>query len=279
MKFARLSALILLGLFAFISVSLNAQDVIYKVHNDTIVCKIKEIGSETIKYTLPSYPPDLLFSIDKDKVRKVVFSNGQEMTFKKEMTNPENYLDNKKNAIKIDFISPLTGNTTLSYERSLEPGKSVEGSLGLIGLGVDPNDKNSSGAFLKFGMKFIKSPDYYLKGLRYAHVLKGSYVMPELSMGYYSTDVGYYDWNYPYYYGTYSTKRKDVITGGISLNVGKQWVFDNAFLTDFYLGVGYGFYSDKDVDSYQYSFLGFGDNIPLAFTAGLKIGFLLGENK
>jgi len=269
-----LSPTLLLVLFSF---STLAQDILYKVNQDTVLCKVKEIGTEEIKYSLPSYPDDLLFSIDKDKVRKIEFSNGQEMFFEKEMTNPENYIDNHKNAFKIDFLSPLTGNLTFSYERSLHPGRSVEGTLGIIGLGTDGNDRNSSGAFVKFGMKFIKSPDFYLKGMRYAHILKGSYIMPEISFGYYNSDVDYYDFYSQPYFNSYYTKREDVFIGGIFLNVGKQWVFDNAFLADFYVGAGYGFASNPSNYEYHYGFSAVGDDVPLAFTAGMKIGFLYGK--
>ena len=97
--------------FAFISFQLSAQDIILKKNNEMIQCKIKEIGLDEIKYILPTHPADLLFSIDKDEIDKVVLENGMEMVFTKALTNPESYKDNRKNAIKIDFMSPLTGNT------------------------------------------------------------------------------------------------------------------------------------------------------------------------
>jgi hypothetical protein len=67
-----------------------------------------------------------LLAIDKDDIVKIIFENVKEMEFQKKMTNPETYRENKKNIIKVDFLSPLTGNTTFAYERSLRPGRSVE---------------------------------------------------------------------------------------------------------------------------------------------------------
>jgi hypothetical protein len=190
------------------------------------------------------------------------------------MTNPANYIDDKKNALKVDFLSPLTGNLTFSYERSLKPARSIEGTFGIIGFGVDPNDLDPRGAFMKFGMKFIKSPDFYLRGMRYAHLLKGSYIRPEIQFGYYSRVSDYYYDDYWGYYEYYN-ERQENITFAMMLNIGKQWVFDNSFLVDWYVGVGYGFNSNSDdYNEYHYSFVSVSDEVPLSFTAGLKIGFL-----
>ena len=265
-------SLIALILFSF---SLTAQDVITKRNSEVINCKVKEIGVDVVKYTLPDYPEDVLFSVENDKILKIVFENGKEKIFEIELENPENYLENRKNAIKIDFISPLTGNTTLGYERSIKPGQSIEAALGIIGLGSDPNDVNPTGFFVKFGYKFIKSPDFYMRGMRYAHILKGGYIKPEIMFGNYSKDFDHYEYSgYPYYNSTYSSERKNITSGGIMLNLGKQWVYSNAFLVDFYVGVGYGFDSDDYEDNYHYGFVTVAEDVPLAFTAGLKIGFL-----
>lgn len=267
----KLSTLTLLILF-FWAPSALAQDQIHKKNDEVLECKVKEIGMDEIKYTLPDYPPDLLFAIDKDNVEKVIFSNGKELTFRKEISNPDNYLDNRRNALKVDFLSPLTGNTTFYYERSLKPGRSIEAGLGIIGLGVDVDDRNAAGFFVKFGAKFIKSPDFYLRGMRYAHILKGAYVKPELTLGYYARD---YDvWYDPYYYGYPSTERRNNFNGALLLNVGKQWVFDNSFLVDFFFGIGYAFDTEDYEEGYHYSFVMASEEVPISFSAGLKMGWL-----
>ena len=136
-------------------------------------------------------------------------------------------------------------------------------------------DYNAGGAFVKFGPKFIKSPDFYLRGMRYAHILKGAYVKPELTLGFYARD--FHDWYYDGYSEYYTGERKNVFTGAILLNVGKQWVFDNSFLVDFFFGVGYGFDSIGDdyyYEGYHFSFLKPGEELPLSFSAGLKMGGL-----
>lgn len=262
---------------AFLIIALQAaqsQDHIYKRNNESILCKVKEVGTEEIKYALPDYPKDVLFSIDKEKVQKIVFENGKEILFEKEMVNPENYVDNKKNAIKIDFLSPLTGNTTFWYERSLKPGSSIEGALGIIGLGIDPEDVNPRGAFFKFGYKAIRSPDFYLKGMRYAHILKGAYIRPELAVGFYSLDRYFYDYSLPYYtYNQREKVRENYFAMALHLNFGKQWVMNNSLLVDWFVGVGYGFNSEGE-GRYNFGWASGDSGIPISGTAGLKFGFL-----
>ena len=81
--------------------------------------------------------------------------------------------------------------------------------MGIIGLGIDPGEVNPAGFFTKGGIKFIKSPDFFMRGMRYAHVLKGGYVKPEIAIGYFSQD-DYYD----SYYSS-GTTRETIISGAV----------------------------------------------------------------
>lgn len=249
---------------------LNAQDQIFKKTQEVIQCKVREIGLDEIKYQLSDREDEIIFSIDKNRVSKLILENGEEVVFEEEYNNPENYIDNKKNAIKVDFLSPLTGNTTFSYERSIRPGRSYEFTLGIIGLGIDPNNNQQSGFFIKGGAKLIKSPDFYFRGMRYAHILKGGYFKPEVAFGYYTRNYGQYD----YYYSADRTTRDKVISGAIFLNLGKQWIMDNSFLMDFYVGIGYGFDDGPEDGGYHYGYVVGSSQFPIAAQAGLKIGFL-----
>ncbi|MBK6346720.1 MAG: hypothetical protein IPF68_12440 [Bacteroidales bacterium] len=252
----------------FMSNCLDAQDIIMKKDNELIKCKIREIGLDEIKYVMPEYSQDVVFTVDKDDLIKIIFENGKEMEFQVKMNNPETYNENKKNILKIDFLSPLTGNTTLAYERSLRPGRSIEANLGIIGLGVDVDDRNAGGAFIKFGYKFIKDPDFYLRGMRYAHILKGGYIKPEVAFGFYSCDRWYYDINY-----NSIVKRREMVSATVQIVFGKQWVFDNAFAVDMYGGVGYGFSTSENL-AYHYGYTIAAQELPIAVSAGLKIGWL-----
>jgi len=263
-------ALLLILLTVFLSIQIiKAQDQIHKKTQEVILCKVKEIGLDEIKYKLIDVNDEITYSIDQEQISRIVLENGEEIQFEDNFNNPENYIDNKKNALKIDFLSPLTGNTSISYERSIRPGRSYEVTLGIIGLGIDPNDNKQAGFFMKGGIKLIKSPDFYLRGMRYAHILKGSYVKPELAFGYYAKKFS----DREYFYRN-TKSRKNVLSGAVFLNYGKQWIFDNSFLMDFYFGFGYGFDSGPIDGGYHYGYVVGSGNFPIAAQAGLKIGFL-----
>jgi hypothetical protein len=265
-------SIILAILALFVSQSIIAQDIILKKDSTLVKCKIKEIGLDEVKYTLLEYSSDVIMVIDKDDILKVIFENGKEMTFQKAMTNPENYKGNKKNALKVGFLGPLTGSTSFSYERSLKPGRSIEGTIGIIGMGVDNSGQNPGGVFLKFGYKFNKDPDFYLRGMRYAHILKGGYIKPELGFAAFGID----QWNYDYtssYYQEYES-RETVISTVIQIVMGKQWIFDNAFLVDLYGGVGFGFTTNNSNGGFHYGYVVADESFPIAASVGLKIGFL-----
>lgn len=253
-------------LFAGNLLNLHAQDRIVKRDGEVIECKVLEVGSEEIKYSLAEYNFQVQFAIHKKQVDKIVFENGQELTIDHaaaaredaESNSADLFLVQNKNAVKVNFLSPLSGITTLSYERALRPGQSIEFSAGIIGLGFqNPND--ALGLGLQAGYKFIRSPDYYLEGMRYAHILKGGYVRPELD------------------FASYELREKDrhVTKFAVLLNIGKQWVFSDVFLVDLYFGIGYGYSNAREFEDWPY-FIAVGtDDVPIAAAWGLRIGFLL----
>jgi hypothetical protein len=265
----KLSAVWTITVVFLLPLGLIAQDQIFKKNKEVITCTVREVGTEEIRYNLPEYQEEVTFAIEKDKVDRIVFADGQEIVIENEMYNPENYPDDRTKAIKLDFISPLTGNTTISYEQSMRPGRSWEVSLGLIGMGIDPNNNNALGLFGQFGIKFIKSPDFYLSRMRYSHLLKGGYIKPVVSFAAYGIDRNEI---YPY-----NVERETVLSGMIMVDFGKQWVFDNVLLFDLYAGVGYGFSTGMNSDDLDYNF-GFvtgPPEVPIALEAGINLGYLL----
>jgi len=246
--------------------NLFSQDLIIKNTKDTIYCKIKDVGSDEIKYLLPDFPEDVSFGIDKEQIWKIIFSNGKELTFKKDMNNPEVYLDNKKNAIKFHLFSPLAGSISFSYERSIKPGSSIEFGLGYI-YGKESYNIHSKGAIARVGYKFIRSPDFYLKSMKYSHILKGGYVKPEIIFNSFSYRQETYN------YGTTTTTTTNYATSlSIIINLGKQIIYNNAFLIDYHIGVGYGI-SNNEVGYYYSNVMG-GSSFPISLNAGFKIGGL-----
>ncbi|MCF8429740.1 MAG: hypothetical protein K9G64_06365 [Bacteroidia bacterium] len=268
--------ILLMGFFY----SAKSQDLIYKKNKEVITAKVIELGIDEIKYKDYNDQNGPTLVIDKNEIDRIRFESGKIQYFGGD--NLSNYANNKKNAIKIDFLSPMFGQTTFGYEHSLKPGASVEFQLGIIGWGVNNYSDyggRASGAFFRAGYKFITSPDFYLRGMRYTHILKGSYFRPEITYGLCTES------NNTINYSS-SFKSQDVNFGAVMLNFGKQWVMDDIFIVDYFFGIGYGYKSNNsslmstnpDKNIYwgnSHAFLGPYGDFPFAWTTGLKVGFLI----
>lgn len=267
----KLSLTLVIILTAF---SMSAQDLIFKKNKDIINCKIIEIGLVEVKYLIPEKYKDVVLVVAKDDILKIKYENGEEQEFINEMYDKNSYTDNRINAIKIHPFSPLSTSLSVSYERSVKAGQSYEGTLGFIGLGYDMLNIEPLGVYAKFGYKFIKNPDFYLRGMRYAHLLKGTYFKPEIALSVCSYNKLIYD-----DYTSYSpqTVKQSAISSAILLNFGKQWVFNNRFAVDFSVGIGYGLTNiDKNDFSGMVSQYGFSvePNSGIATTSNFKVAYL-----
>jgi len=260
-----------------ISICTVAQDKIIKKNNETISCKIVEIGIEEIKYEDPELSDGPVISILISNVKKVVLSSGRIIEFKDPLTDPESYIEDKKRALKIHFLSPLVEHLSFSYEKSLKPGRSLETGLGLIGVGFDTDPQvKSRGLRLEAGYKFMRTPDFYQAKNKYSHILKGSYVKPQVL-------ISAYNITQQDAFLSGQSIDEDVLSFAFVINLGKQIIYDNAFLIDYSVGLGYGYSSQKEYldDFYQgwrpnqYGFLVGDKNSPIALTGTLKIGWLL----
>lgn len=272
-----LFALLLVGSSGF------AQDKIIKKGGETLEVKILEIGPNEIKYKIFSEPEGPIFIMDKDRILEVVFENGRIEKYVSPLKDAEFYVDQKKRAVKMNFLSPLMGYTQLAYEQNLKPGRSYEVSLGIIGLGRNQElsywdgtvkKEDQSGVFGSFGYKFIRVPDFTTNNQKYGHILQGFYVKPEIMIGHFS--------NNGYNYNTQTVLKRKTTFGAALINIGKQWVFSDAFVIDLYGGVGYALKnrSDNNSDYYDYNGRLYGaitgtDDADFAFSGGFRIGFLL----
>jgi len=269
--------LLLLVFLSFFTISLNAQDRVIKNSGDTLKCKVTEVGADEIKYYYPDNEK-LIFGIDKALVDHIEFGTGEVIKMERNtFDNPEYYAGQSKNALKIRFLSFFNTNMELTYERSLKPGRSLETSLGIIGIGFDINDYNPRGVYGKFAYKFIRKPDFYMQRMHYAHILKGAYIAPELALRYSSSEHTTY-----FYYGDYetmSTDREQEFSFAVTVKFGKQWVIDDGFLVDLFLGVGYGMTTSDYDEPVNYGFLAGPSEVPLALTAGLRLGWVFGKKK
>ena len=262
-----------------------AQDKIVKKGGENLEVKILEIGPNEIKYKIFSDQEGPIFIMDKDRILEVVFENGRIEKYVSPLKDAEFYIDQKKRAIKMNFISPLMGYTQLAYEQNLKPGRSYEVSIGIIGLGRNQVQEegywdgssykeDQAGLFGSFGYKFIRIPDFTTNNQKYGHILQGFYVKPEIMIGPFS--------NNGYDYDTKNVIKRKTTFGAALVNIGKQWIFSDSFLIDLYGGVGYAFKNRPDTNNDFFNYNGrlYGvvtgtEDADFAFSGGFRIGFLL----
>ena len=283
-----MSKVAMLTVIALLStIVLRAQDVIHRKNGKTIETKIIDISDVEVKYRLFTQPEGVIFVMDATLIKKIVMANGAIHKFEEggSFNNKEYYDGQNKNAYKVSFLGWTMGYTNFIYEHNLKPGASIEAKLGIIGLGRNEDiytsgntttKTNQRGLTLGLGYKFIQKPDFYAARQRYAHLLKGGYIRPEINFSSYGVN------SYRYTGGSsYTTTRIKSTVGTLLISAGKQWVFDNKFCVDFSVGVGTGFISQAGNTNNTYfdsEFPGrFGNAVApnnMAFSMGLNIGFL-----
>ncbi|MDB5121199.1 MAG: hypothetical protein JWN56_2417 [Sphingobacteriales bacterium] len=274
-----------------------AQDKIYKKNGDVVEAKVIEIGESEIKYKIFTDQEGPTYSVDKDRLTKIIYQSGREETFKSSLKDETLYEDQSKNAIKINFLSPLLGFTQLNYEHNIKPGRSYEVSLGIIGLGkqqkseeytyngstgvgvTEVHKRAAGGAFLGAGYKFVKLPNFIRSGDKYSHVMQGIYAKPEVIIGAYSQNKYFYSSS-----SNSSADKETVVVGAFIINLGKQWVLGDSFLIDLYGGLGYAIDNQDNSNIFN----GYGGNhfalnvigeSGVGLTAGFKIGLLINKKK
>jgi len=275
-----------------------AQDKIYRKNGQAINCKILEIGTETVTYKPTDNPTGPDYTIDKSRIKKVVFENGKEETFTVNIKDPELYADHLREAIKINFLSPLAGYTQVNYEKVTKVGQGYELSLGIIGLGKNQlfdfgysfntgnfqtTKKSPFGIFIGAGYKFNKLPDFLFNGTKFSHIMQGVYARPTVYLGHYAENRLFYK-NAT---NVYEVQRQKITFGSLTIDLGKQWIFGEKFLLDLNYGIGYGFDNKKgdgffDNENASYNYVAFrlgGNGSGFGFTGGIKAGLLINTKK
>jgi hypothetical protein len=280
----------LVTVFLF-TLSVSAQDKIYRKNGQVVKAKVLEIGSEEIKYRLADSTETLVYVLEKDRITKIEFENGRVEQFTLNLKDPEQYAEQLRHGIKVNFIGPLIGFTQITYEKSLGVGKGYEVSLGIIGAGknrlLDIYDnslretkRNQFGLSAGFGYKFSKLPDFVFGKTRFTHLMQGGYARPTVYLGNYSENRVVYKAN-----NQYDVERQNITFGALQVELGKQWVFGDRMLLDTYWGFGYGFdnkkenedsyYYNDNMNAYNYINQRLGRNPGFSLTGGIKVGLLL----
>jgi hypothetical protein len=281
--------LCLVGLQAYV----QAQDIITRKNGQVIKAKIVEVGTSEVKYKVFGDDNSPIYVLEKDRISKIKYESGREEALVKDARDMEQYVGQKRQAIKVNFISPLLGHTMISYEKSPKLGQSYEVSLSIIGAGKNREldyyfdggnftEKNRSqgGVGVGFGYKFIKLPNFQSGNLRYTHIMQGTYAKPTVYLGTFKENIVMQKAN-----SQAVIERKNITFGAVQLEFGRQWVLGSSFVLDLYSGLGLGFDNRKEdgylaneegksVTSYNYMTTRVGYSPGLSFSGGIKLGFL-----
>lgn len=283
-----------------------AQEKLYlKTQTEPIECQIVEINTEEVKYK-PSDAPQLTIGVIKSDVIKIVYQSGRTQVITDPLEDYSFYKGQKRYIAKMGILSPLNGFTDLYLEKSIKPGRSFEFQANIIGLGnkrhasdgLTSNDSlymKQKGLSLGIGYKVLRMPDFTLSNRRLMHILQGSYIKPNILLGYYQRNFLYQDPNS----NLYKTQNKGVAYAQLGINLGKQWVLDNTFSIELYGSFGIGLdnfrsqqtksivenggvnYITNDVVPYgNFGYTRFGrNNMGLTMGAGIKVGYLFNWKK
>ena len=209
----------------------------------------------------------------------------------KPTTNP---IINKNHGVKLDVFGLFRGYTQIGYEKFLSPTRSIEFSLGLIGvgrnhvfeysdtvIGAKEHNKNQFGVFLSAGYKFYRLNFLEIGRKETTPFNQGLYIKPIFYVGQYSENriAGI-----SYQQQTYQLQRPSTTFAAIQIELGKEWVIGNKVLIDAYGGVGYSvdnknyystsYYNYKTTSAFNYCNQRIGTSPGISTTLGIKAGFL-----
>ena len=268
----------------------NAQDRIYRNNGKIIEVKVIEIGSGEVKYRMYNDQQGLIYVLEADRIKKIVFEDGREQLFQDNLKDMERYAGQRKKALKLNFLSMLYGYSEIGFEKNTGYGKGFEVSIGIIGAGksgvldyynsqVGEVRRNPSGFFISGGFKLGKLPDFILFGkTRASHLMQGTYVKPILYAGNYKEN------KIVNKAGTIEVGKQNVTFGALQIEIGRQWVLGDKFLFDIYEGLGYGFDNkkedpdflyDENSSAFNYVNARLGKSPGLSYTFGIKLGWLI----
>jgi hypothetical protein len=298
-------------------ISFSQSDTLFLQKNKKVACKIIEINEFEIKYRSAENLDGPIYIIDKSTVNRYKLSNGFTELFIPDELSIENehkeILSNRQ-VIKINPFSFAFNHISFAYESVIKVGMNLDVEAGYINSEINPevstlfksglnNSIHNSGMYFKPGIKFFLGEDFSIKGLKYAHPLKGRYIKLDLAVSY----INFQDLSHVYssYYNNYSVATQTVYSNmnavayGGFVNYGRQFILGNILTLDYYAGVGftgqsitysnpnfftnpfpnaqnnyYNYGNDKNNTSNYYGFLRV-PTLGLSFTAGFRIGYII----
>lgn len=277
--------------------SLRAQDTLIYQNGDKRVIKMIEIGLDEVKFRNMNDSSDVVRVIEKTEVKEIRLANHETIRIATDPMDAQYSTKdlNKKQAVKINFLGPLFNQLSFSYEKVIIPWVNFEGEIGIIGVGFSTNSEDAGGYLVRGGVKFIRKPDFKIRGQKLAHPLHGKYFKPEFIFNHYSKKISYDEAVYlgPPSYGYQYTQHEEdfnYTNVAVVLNFGKQFYLNGGVVIDTYLGIGYGTqiingesfrkYQTDDfdegydiIDTFPFTHAQGGPSFPISFTFGIKMGY------
>jgi hypothetical protein len=278
-----------------------------------------------------------VYVINKSSVLKYTLASGfTEAIVPDEMSIEHEHQEIIKNrsVIKIHPFSFANNQISLAYEKVVKVGMNLDLELGYINNNITQNpliNSNNnlfsdytvryynynyygsysyfepkkifySGAYIKPGIKFFLGQDYSIKGLKYAHPLKGRYIKLDLALSLLNfKDVQRVDYvqSAPFpsvpVTTTITTNIGSLSYGGF-INYGRQFILGNLFTLEYYVGLGYTAQSNNysnssflksgngrnmdDISKRISNYHGFHRTMSgISGTAGIRLGYILPDKK
>lgn len=308
--------LLIFALFLLSTMFAFAQDTLVYKNGEQRIVKILEVGIDEVKYRsfyTENAPVNVVLKTD---IKKILYADGTAVVMEVDPLDltPTAEGIKKTKAIKIEFFSPLTNDLAFAFEHLVKKGIAIEYKIGIIGVGFSQNNNNdnysgyynysetvekASGLFIKAGVKFMNSPDYYQRGLKRTHPLRGGYIKPEIIFNKFdintkittttnSTSYGPAPTYTPIYSQNTQTENYKATFTNFAVNIifGKQRILSEIMALDYYIGIGYGGQSqngkvgpnsidDNNFRPYSFSHLYLGQDFPMIISGGLTLGILL----
>ncbi|MBA2610864.1 MAG: hypothetical protein H0U95_02765 [Bacteroidetes bacterium] len=307
--------------FLFISTIIFSQaDTLFLQKNKKVACKIFEINDSEIKYKMAGNIDGPIYIIDKSTVTKYTLSNGfTELIMPDELSIEHEHKEiiGNRQVIKISPFGFAFNHISFGYESVIKVGMNLDIQAGYINSEINSdaakmyssgmnNSTHHAGFYFKPGVKFFLGEDFSIKGLKYAHPLKGRYIKLDLAVSYINFQdlslVYYSQNNYPYNgvqtIRTVYSNLNTIAYGGF-VNYGRQFILGNILTLDYYVGMGFTgqseTYSNPDfftnpfgTNNQQYYYAGKERNytsnyygflriptVGLSFTGGFRIGYII----
>jgi hypothetical protein len=243
----------------------SQSDTLHLKGSKKIPCKITEIGETEIKYKSPDNLDGPVYVVALSKVYKYTLAIGTSVIVTPDellIENQHNEIMSARSVIKIHPFSFVNNQISMAYEQVIKMGTNLDVEVGYINNSIMPNTSSGNfytstgktapltGFYLKPGVKFLLGQDYSLKGMKYAHPLKGRFLRLDVVFSYMNyqnvaSSVGsptvVQSPNYPYTQTVTATNRNsdiNILGYGGMINYGRQFILGNIMTFEYFVGVG-----------------------------------------